>query len=309
MKAVSLRFAVLFSIAAIAACGSEQPGDETELSPGSGQSPALELMTMPHNELTEVQSTDGVTIRFDQRGQGDINVVLVHGWGCDSGYWQHQRNWLAERYRVISVDLAGHGKSGSNRNDWSMTAFGEDVVAVITALDLDNIVLVGHSMGGPVVLEAARQLKDRVIGVVGADTLWSVGQPVSPDRRQAYINKMQDNFTAEVIAIVENMFLADANPSVRDFVIRDMASTPPEVGIPSLIALNDYDDEGGLERLAVPMVLINSDYRPNNLAPLQQRVRDFQFIEMTGVGHFVMLEDPATFNAHLETAIQGFAAK
>jgi len=309
MNAVSMRLGLLCSVAAMAACGPNNNGNETSVAPPVEQLPAADLMTMPHNELTEVQSADGVTIHFDQRGQGDISVVLVHGWGCDSGYWQRQRDWLAERYRVISVDLAGHGKSSSNRTNWSMTAFGEDVAAVAAALDLDNIVLVGHSMGGPAVLEAARLLNDRVIGVVGADTLWAVGEPVSAEQRQAYIKKMKENFTAEVIAIVEKMFLADANPAIRDFVIKDMASTPSEVGVPSLIALNDYDDEGGLERLPAPLVLINSDYRPNNLAPLEQRVSDFKFVEMTGVGHFVMLEDPSTFNGHLETAIQGFAAK
>lgn len=263
-------------------------------------------MARPHNELSEVQTADGVTIHFDQRGQGDTTVVLVHGWGCDSSYWQRQRDWLAERYRVVTVDLAGHGKSTSNRSNWSMTAFGEDVAAVAALLDLDNMVLVGHSMGGPVVLEAARLLKDRVIGVVGADTLWNVGEEVSPERRQAYMQKMQEDFTTAVIGIVENMFLEDADPAIRGFVIRDMASTPPEVGIPSLMALNDYDDEGGLERLRVPMVLINSDYRPNHIVLIEQLVDDFQFVEMTGVGHFVMLEDPATFNEHLEGAIQNF---
>jgi pimeloyl-ACP methyl ester carboxylesterase len=299
-------FAVLACVTGVGACGSSEPVAETAATTMAEKPPAEDLMARPHNELSEVQTADGVTIHFDQRGQGDTTVVLVHGWGCDSSYWQRQRDWLAERYRVVTVDLAGHGKSTSNRSNWSMTAFGEDVAAVAALLDLDNMVLVGHSMGGPVVLEAARLLKDRVIGVVGADTLWNVGEEVSPERRQAYMQTMQEDFTTAVIGIVENMFLEDADPAIRGFVIRDMASTPPEVGIPSLMALNDYDDEGGLERLRVPMVLINSDYRPNHIVLIEQLVDDFQFVEMTGVGHFVMLEDPATFNEHLEGAIQNF---
>lgn len=306
MIGLARRFAVLGGIVVIAACGSSEPISETALTATPEQPPAEDLMNRPHNELNEVQTVEGVTIHFAQRGQGDLTVVLVHGWGCDSSYWQRQRDWLAERYRVVSIDLAGHGKSTANRTNWSMTAFAGDVVAVVNLLELDNMVLVGHSMGGPVVLEAARLLKDRVIGVVGADTLWNVGAEFLPERRQAYMDSVREDFTAAVIGIVEGMFLEDANPAIRDFVIRDMASTLPEVGIPSLMALNDYDDEGGLERLPVPMVLINSDYRPNHIAPIEQRVDDFQFIEMTGVGHFVMLEDPATFNEHLEAAIQSF---
>jgi len=299
---LALRFGLLGCVAVLAACGSSEPEAETGAPP-----PAENMMVRPHNQSSEVQTADGVTIHFDHRGQGDVTVVLVHGWGCDSGYWQRQREWLSRRHRVVSIDLAGHGKSTSNRTDWSMAAFGEDVAAVAAELDLDNMVLVGHSMGGPVVLEAARLLEGKVIGVVGADTLWNVGQPFPSEQRQAYIQNLQEDFTAAVTAIVEAMFVEGSDPAIRNFIINDMASTPPEVGIPSLIALSDYDEEGGLERLTVPMVLINSDYRPNHIAPLAQRVDDFQFVEMTGVGHFVMLDDPSTFNGHLEQAIQDFA--
>ena len=291
-------------------CAPEEPASETDApTTAAEQMPAAVQTAMPHNELTEVASADGVSIHFDQRGQGDISVVLVHGWSCDSGYWQRQRDWLAERYRVVSIDLAGHGKSGSNRTDWSMTAFGEDVAAVAKVLDLKNIVLVGHSMGGPVVLEAARLLEDRVIGVVGADTLRNIGAEMPEDARQAYMQRMLEDFVTTVTGIVEGMFLEDADPAIRSFVVRDMASAPPAVGQAALVALNSYDDEGGLDRLRAPLVLINSDYRPNHLEPLQQRVDDFQFVAMTGVGHFVMLEDPDVFNAHLEAAIQRFAGK
>ncbi len=294
-------------VATLLVSGCDKPDTDPSVIRAGQNHPAEDLMTRPHSEVSEVRTTDGVTIHFDQRGQGETTVVLIHGWGCDSSYWQHQRDWLAERYRVVSVDLAGHGKSSANRSDWSMTAFAGDVAAVVSLLDLDNIVLVGHSMGGPVALEAARLLEDRVIGVVGADTLWNVGAEVSAELRQGYMDKMQQDFSGLVVGIVENMFLEDANPAIRDFVIKDMASTPSAVGIPSLVALNDYDDEGGLEQLPVPLVLINSDYRPNNIAAVAQRVEGFQFVEMTGVGHFVMLEDPDTFNEHLEAAIRKFA--
>ena len=72
---------------------------------------------------------------------------------------------------MVALDLAGHGDSGVNREAWSMTNFGADVAAVADTLQLEDIILVGHSMGGQVALEAARLLKGRVKMIVGADTL------------------------------------------------------------------------------------------------------------------------------------------
>ena len=101
-------------------------------------------------------------IHYDVHGQGDRALVFVHCWSCDTRtYWQNQVDEFAKDFRVVTVDLGGHGQSGMNRKEWTMAAFGADVAAVVNKLDLKNIVLVGHSMGGPVCLEAARRLQGR----------------------------------------------------------------------------------------------------------------------------------------------------
>ncbi len=123
-------------------------------------------------------SPGGVHIQYRVYGRGEPLVVLIHGWSCDSNYWSAQVADLKTRYTVATVDLAGHGGSAANRDDWSMQAFAADVAAVVEALrDHPRVVLVGHSMGGPVVVEAARRLGLRVVGVIGVDTLKNVGLP------------------------------------------------------------------------------------------------------------------------------------
>jgi len=108
-------------------------------------------------------------------------VVLIHGWSCDSSYWEAQLPSLRSRYRVVTLDLAGHGGSSADRKDWSMRAFGEDVRRVVEAVDAHSpLVLVGHSMGGPVAVEAARQLGSRVRAVIGVDTFSAIGLPRPP---------------------------------------------------------------------------------------------------------------------------------
>ena len=86
----------------------------------------------------------GVTISYETAGRGDPPIVFVHGWSCDRSYWAAQAEHFSKTHCVISVDLAGHGQSGLQREDWSVAAFGADVAAVLDALDLHEAVLVGH---------------------------------------------------------------------------------------------------------------------------------------------------------------------
>ena len=99
-------------------------------------------------------SRDGVEIAYATHGAGGPAVVLVHGWAGNRTYWAHQIDHLAERHQVIAVDLGGHGESGLGRVDWTLPAFGDDVVAVVDEVDARKVVLVGHSMGGDAVVLA-----------------------------------------------------------------------------------------------------------------------------------------------------------
>jgi pimeloyl-ACP methyl ester carboxylesterase len=118
-----------------------------------------------------VDSADGIPISYRVRGEGKPAVVFVHGWTAHQGNWEYQVKHFAESHTVVTLDLGGHGESGRGRASWIVPAFGEDVAAVVTELDLDEVVLVGHSLGGPVVVAAAALIPERIIGVVGVDTL------------------------------------------------------------------------------------------------------------------------------------------
>ena len=119
--------------------------------------------------VTVATSADGVEISFSNTGQGEIAIVLVHGWTNNKTIWDLQVPVLAEKYQVIALDLAGHGESGNNRKEWSMSAFGEDIAAVVNAAKLDNVILVGFSLGGPAILEANKIIPEKVKGMILVD--------------------------------------------------------------------------------------------------------------------------------------------
>jgi pimeloyl-ACP methyl ester carboxylesterase len=124
-------------------------------------------------------SKDSTPISYEVYGAGEPTLVFVHGWSCDARYWKEQVPYFSRNYRVVTLDLAGHGHSGTARMHYTMKAFGEDVQAVTEATGGIKVILIGHSMGGSVIAEAARLMPGRVIGLIGIDTLENIEYPMT----------------------------------------------------------------------------------------------------------------------------------
>jgi pimeloyl-ACP methyl ester carboxylesterase len=259
--------------------------------------------------LTEDPS--GVHIQYRLYGEGKPLVVLIHGWSCDSNYWAAQLPALRDKYTVATVDLAGHGGSGANRDDWSMAAFGDDVARVVNALpEYPQVVLVGHSMGGPVAVEAARRLKGRVVGIIGVDTLRDVDAPKpSAEQMQAQIAPLEKDFIGTTRAFLEkSMFTPQSDPVLIRRIVDDMTLAPPAIAIGAMRGLNSWDGKPALADAGVPLVLMNATQPPTNGKGMASHVPSFKLVEFDGLGHFLMMEDPARFNPQLAEQIDGLLA-
>jgi pimeloyl-ACP methyl ester carboxylesterase len=257
-----------------------------------------------------VKAPDGIEIRYQAAGNREPAIVLVHAWSCDRTYWREQFAHLARGRRVVAVDLAGHGESALGRRRHTIEAFGSDVKAVVDALGLRRVVLVGHSMGGPVTLEAARLMPERVVALVGIDTFARVGERATAEEKKAFLDPMRADYAAATRRLVRDfMFTAKSDPALAEQVAEDMAAAPAEVALSALESLLDYDEAGALDRLEAPMRLINADRWPTDLAAARRHKPDIQLTLMPGVGHFLMLENPAEFNRLLERALEELAAR
>jgi pimeloyl-ACP methyl ester carboxylesterase len=265
-----------------------------------------------------VSSADGVTIRYDVHGFDEHGglpaLVLVHGWSCDRGYWRHQVPHFATQRTVVTVDLAGHGESGTaGRHAWTMPSFGDDVVAAVDHLGLRDLVLAGHSMGGDVIIEAARRLPGRVQGLVWADTyrrLAAPGSPPAPDADlEAFLAPFRAGFAAATRAFALSMFPADADPGLAAWVAQDMAAAPPRIALDALrnAFANEPAAVAGLRDLGLPVVAINPAEPPSDTASLARH--GVTVVPVPRAGHFLMLERPAAFNQALERAIIGLTAR
>lgn len=252
-------------------------------------------------------AADGVELAYDVRGQGDTTLVFVHCWSCDRTFWKHQLDELAKRYRVVALDLGGHGKSGDNRAAWTIASLGGDVQAVVEKLDLRGAILVGHSMGGPVALDAARRMPGRVAGVACVDTLRDAERKMPPEFRDQILAGLATNWEATVTAMMKMLFREDADPAVVDFVRTKVLAAKPAVAIPLMRDVLQLELPSLLAAAKVPIRCVNAaPYGAVTATNIEgnRKHADFDAVMMEGIGHYPHLEQPAAFNAKLETIIE-----
>ncbi len=241
-------------------------------------------------------SPDGVTIAYHIEGNGSPALVFVHGWSCDRTYWRDQVGALAQTHTVVAVDLAGHGESGTERKDWSIAAFGADVASVIKEEGLRDVILIGHSMGGEVCLEAARALPGRVLGLIGVDTFQDFADVLTPGQIEEFVAPFKADFRAATDSFVRAMFPWGVDPDLVERVVRGMSSAKPEIAVAVFEGLFAFSPARALRDVRIPIRVINSDKYPTNVEGNRRIAASFGARIMTGRGHFLHMEDPGEFN-------------
>lgn len=259
----------------------------------------------------EAHSADGVPIAFEVRGIGDPAIVLVHGWTNSRAIWGEHPRTLARTHRTVALDLAGHGVSGDDRQDWTMDAFGDDVAAVVEELGLQRVVLVGFSMGGAVVLEAAERLDDRVVGVVFVDMFKDPESRLDDAAAERILAGMRANWgdTAFLRAAV---FRPDAPDSLIQYVAEMTPDELREHWIPTFRSMRAWmatEFEPTLRRVGAgtPVAAINGTTPPTNVEAIRRHAPAFTVDTIAGVGHAgILLRRVEDFDARLLALIERF---
>ncbi len=249
------------------------------------------------------RSRGGVPIYYEERGKGTPAIVFVHGWSCDRTFWREQIEHFGRAHRVVAIDLGGHGKSGHNRSDWTIEAYAEDVQRVVEQLSLQSAILVGHSMGGPVVVEAATRMAGHARGVVAVDFFQNVESSWSESRLAEALSAFRADFRATTEALVRSYFRPDTDSTLIERIVSHMASASPEIAIPSFESIRRYDSRISLGGLTCPMAIINSDFWPTDAGALRRCHPAIRISVLPNSDHFLMLGSPQAFNTALEETI------
>jgi pimeloyl-ACP methyl ester carboxylesterase len=274
----------------------------TPLACGSTTLPASSTQASAPVEA-RVPSVDGVPIHYVVEGSGPT-VVLLHCLGCNLHYWDVAAADLARDHRVVRLDYAGHGDSGSERKTWGIAGFVADIRAVLDAAGVDKFTLAGHSMSGPIGIEAAKQLGDRVTGIVPVDTLLDADERMPEDQRAATIAKVRMHYRDFVYEFLPHLMPKNPDPKVLARVTADALAKDPERTASILDWLLTYPAGKTLDGLGMPIVAIDSDLRPPVLDHNRAHAPQFDVRIIQGTGHFLMLDKPTEFASTLREVVE-----
>jgi pimeloyl-ACP methyl ester carboxylesterase len=254
-----------------------------------------------------VLSKDGVPISYELYGSGEPTLVFVHGWSCDARYWRAQVPVFSKKYRVVVLDLAGHGHSGTTRTKYTMGAFGEDVRAVAEATGSGKVILIGHSMGGSVIAEATRLMPGRVIGLIGIDTLGNIEYPMTHEEFKKMIAPLEKNFQTGSRQFVGGMISPQTDPQLRDWILSDIAAAPPGVALSAMTEMMTQYITGEaakiFEQIRIPVITVNGDLWPIDYEANRRHMFSYDAIVLKKADHFLMMNRPEEFNRALKKAI------
>jgi pimeloyl-ACP methyl ester carboxylesterase len=250
-----------------------------------------------------VPSADGVPLYFRTAGRGEPAVVLVHCWGCSSDEWTGVLPSLAVDHRVVALDLAGHGRSGKGRKAWTVPAFAADIRAVMDHLGVQKAILVGHSMAGAIVVEAAVEMPDRVVGLIPVDTLLDVGEAEDPAEITKFFDGMRADFPKATERLMREIAGKNASPELVQRIVALEVANDPAIAIPVLENHFRFPVREPFAKVKVPIVSINADLFPTNLAGNRALAPQYEARILQGVGHWPMLEAPQRFDPMLVKAV------
>ena len=241
----------------------------------------------------ETATLDGRLIHYTTYGKGSKTVVLLHGWTCDESFWKKQTGALSKKYRVITIDLPGHGQSAPP-SVYSQDNFAHAVDAVLRSARVKSAVLIGHSLGAITARQYARIYLDRARAIVMIDPP-IFKAPISEGLRQfaaGFAGPAGPKARAE---FVKSMFAESTPADIRQSILAKMAMPSEAVAVGAMNSMLE-DKIWDTQPMSLPVMMIVEGGSNTTKEPMRQLFPSLRFEKIAGAGHFLMLEKPNEIN-------------
>jgi pimeloyl-ACP methyl ester carboxylesterase len=262
---------------------------------------ASRLVAEPIVSESKFVDVDHLKVHYTNYGKGDTALFFVHGWSCDETVWAEQAPALAEKIRVITIDLPGHGQSEKPQTiEYNKDLYVRAIDSVMSDANVKSVILVGHSNGTPFVRHYYRKFPGKV------KALAVVEGPLRPffdrDTMEKFVVPLRgDNYPEAAGRVIAGMTKPIKDAALRDKIKALMLKTPQHVVVSEFEATAD-EDLWKEDKIDVPVLMILAK-QPVWSPEYEQWVRklipklDYQMWE--NVSHFLMMEKPREFNAAL----------
>jgi pimeloyl-ACP methyl ester carboxylesterase len=256
------------------------------------------VSTLAHGQKPVDKSAkfEGNKVRYYDIGntKSKTALVLVHCWTCNVEFWKDSYNAFPN-YRVIAMDLPGHGGSDKPKIDYSMEYFAKSVDAVMKKAGVNKAVFAGHSMGTPIIRRYYELYPEKTLGLILVDgALLSFGPRVDVEK---FFEPLFKDYKTGVPAFIDGM-LPTVEADLKAFIRSSMLATPDYVGSSAMkLMLDDAYATHGKIDVPVLAVMAPSEFWPKDVEQQYKTIApktDFQM--WTGVSHFLHMEKPKEFN-------------
>lgn len=240
---------------------------------------------------------DGVRLAYVEAGAGPKGMLLIHGMQCDHTHMLPLLEHFAPRgYRVVALDMRGHGQSDKPHSDYSNQEFNDDLVFLCGALGLDRPIAMGHSFAGGNLLHLAAQRPDFFRAVVVLDSGIRPLAKKSSELSAGYKLTREEQRTF----LGGRLFGRDDPPDYKEAILDAMFSVPDHVVEKMRATVLSSDVAIAAQKLRIPALFLLADRPftdPETLATLGDNWRIGQVV---GAGHFIQTLAAPQVNAMVE---------
>jgi pimeloyl-ACP methyl ester carboxylesterase len=260
---------------------------------------SIQLAAQPVVSESKFAEVDHLKVHYTTCGKGDTALFFVHGWACDETIWSEQAPALAERIRVITIDLPGHGQSDKPRTiEYDKNLYTRAIDGVIKDAGIQSVILVGHSNGTPFTREYYRKFPAKVKALIVVEG--PLHAFFDRDTMEKFVVPLKgDHYSEAAGGVINGTTKFVKNPTLREKIKALMLKTPQHVAVSEFEATAD-EDLWKPDKIDVPVLMILAK-QPAWSREYEGFVRgliprlDYQVWE--NVSHFLMMEKPREFNA------------
>ena len=264
------------------------------------------------HEMSHFASLGGNRIHYMTAGKGDRDIVFIHCWAGNLGFWSEQIYPLGHQARLILIDLPGHGQSDKPETAYTLDFFADAVLAVLREAKVRQAAFVGHSMGAAVLCQVYRRAPELFSAVVSVDGLLRRPTGTAEQVEALLVPFGTPRYLDHARQLIHTFFPIPGTEALRDRVTSEMLVTPQHVMLGGMQAMFSPDrSDWRLEKINAPVAVINAPgflWSQGFEAYIRSITPQSDYHIMKGVGHFPMLEKPGEFNATLSAMLRKYGS-
>lgn len=242
-----------------------------------------------------------IDMYYELTGEGDP-LLLIHGLGSSTRDWEEQVPVLSQKYKVITIDLRGHGQTDKPKGPYSMRMFAEDIAELLKNLGINSIHILGISLGGSVAFQLTVDYPDLVKSLIVVNT----GIEVRVDSFKMRLEVFKRTFIVKLVGmkkmgevLAPRLFKKPEQEDLRKKLIERWAENDKKAYLAAFYAFKGWSVRDQLSKINFPTLVIGSD-EDYALSSVKEEytalIPNARFIEIKDARHAVTMEKPKEFN-------------